>query len=254
MRRPAILLLVAMAASLVLAGGVALAATVKCTAGSICYGTQDADKMRGSEGGEEMKGLGGNDALRGFGGFDFLRGGLGDDRLYGEADGDTYYFEGGWGADVVADDSGFDSLDFSFVRAPVVVDLAPKTSSPEARSGTNTVNLPLATVIEQAQGGFADDSLSGNDAGNAIEGDEGDDTIDGRGGADGIGGGRGDDEITGGPGRDIIYGRAGDDTIQAVDGEPDEINCGDGADTVYFDQGVDTLGSKCDNLNPPPQP
>ena len=58
----------------------------------------------------------------------------------------------------------------------------------------------------------------------------------------------------GGSGKDIIYSRAGDDTIHAADGEPDEVNCGDGADTVFFDQDLDKLGSKCDNLNPPPEP
>lgn len=210
--------------------------------------------LLGKGGGDELAGMGGGDTLFGSEGFDALRGGPGDDDLNGGADGDTYFFAGGWGADVVVDPAGFDSLDFSFIRTPMVVDLSPTTSSPEARSGTNTVNLEQRIVLEQAQGGFADDSLSGNHVGNALEGDEGDDTIDGRAGADGLGGGRGNDEITGGPGRDVIVSRSGDDTVHAADGEIDEISCGTGADTVYLDEGLDDVAGNCESLIPSTQP
>lgn len=249
MKRPAVLL-GAMAATLILASGVALAATVvDCSARSFCTGTPGNDDMKGSNSGQEMHGLGGDDILRGFGGSDLLRGGLGNDRLKGGSGEDIYRFEDDWKADVVSDPSGYDSLDFSLVTTPVEVKLIPRTSRPEARSGENTVNIQPETVVEQAQGGLANDSISGNSAYNSLEGDEGNDYINGRGGADGIGGGRGNDTLVGGLGRDIIFGRSGDDTIYVADGEADEVSCAAGADTVYFDPDLDTI-KDCETQNP----
>jgi Ca2+-binding RTX toxin-like protein len=204
----------------------------------------------GNGGGDDLSGGGGKDILRGGRDFDFLRGGRGADHLEGGSAGDSFIFEDGWGTDVVADGSGFDILDFNFSTTQVRVDLIQRSSSPEARAGKSTVDLEANTVIEQALGGFADDTILGNDADNALEGDEGDDTVNGRGGADGVGGGGGDDTLTGGPGPDIIGGRKGDDTFYAADGEADEIACGDGFDTVYYDPDLDEDLSKCDKLVP----
>jgi hypothetical protein len=49
MRRRAVLLLVAMAAALVVLGGVAYALTFTCTANP-CVGTEDSDKITGTSG------------------------------------------------------------------------------------------------------------------------------------------------------------------------------------------------------------
>lgn len=249
-KKPIFLLLATMA-SIILAGGVAFAATVNCAANSVCTGTSGEDVLRGTTGGEDMSGLGGGDVLRGFEGFDFLDGGPGVDLLEGGADGDSYIFKGVWGTDTVADRSGFDSLDLSFIAAPVTVNLVPNTGGPAIRSGRNKVYLSSGSVIEQALGGLGNDTIRGNAADNSLEGSEGNDNIDGREGVDGIGGGRGDDTLTGGPGRDIIVGRSGDDIVHAADGEADDVSCGSGADTVYFDPDLDVLASNCDNLNPP---
>lgn len=252
MKRRVVLVLLAIAASFSLAGGVALAATLGCAADRYCEGTPGDDEMEGTAGGgEAMYALGGDDVVSGFGGFDLLSGGPGDDRLKGGRDGDIYRFEDGWGADFIADRAGYDALDFSPVTTPVVVDLAVRDSSPEARSESGKVNFKATSVIEQVGGTALDDEISGSGADDSLEGDNGDDRINGRGGADGIGGGGGDDTITGGPGRDIIWSRSGDDTIYIADGKADVANCGDGADTVYFDPELDELGGKCDNLNPP---
>lgn len=255
MSRQTVSLLLTLVTFMVLASGVALAATVICEAGRFCEGTPGDDTMNGSAaGGEEMHGLGGSDDLRGFGGFDLLSGGPDNDHLRGGGDGDTYHFEDGWGSDSVRDTAGYDALDLSPVTTPVVVNLNVSISSPEARSGPDRVNLHPDTVVEQAQGTAMDDFISGNGADNSLEGDHGNDRIKGLGGADGIGGGGGNDTLTGGRGPDIIWARSGDDIIYVVDDEPDEVNCGDGADTVHFDVDLDTLGSKCDNLKPASQP
>ena len=241
-----------MATALMVTSGVALAATVNCEANSVCVGTPGEDEMRGSaEGGEDMSGLGGGDVLRGFKGFDFLNGGPGVDLLVGGADGDSYIFKKDWGADTVADRSGFDSLDFSFITVPVEVDLDPENGAHAARSGKNRVYVSSRSIIEQALGGISDDVILGNQADNALEGSEGNDRVHGRSGADGIGGGRGDDRLTGGPGNDIVIARSGNDTIYLADGDSDEVSCGTGADTVYFDTDLDTVEGNCENLNPP---
>ena len=240
-----LLLLATTATATMLAGGASTAANVDCAPDTACIGTPGRDLLDGSTGGEDLSGLGGGDLLRGHAGFDFLRGGPGDDLLLGDADGDTYVFEDGWGMDRVGDRSGVDSLDFSSLRGPVVVDLVAKDSVPEARAGSSTVDFWFGD-LEQVGGGVAGDDIRGSAAANSLQGDDGDDTLDGRGGHDGIGGGRGNDRITGGPGEDIIVSRSGNDTIYAADGEADEISCGTGADKVYFDAVLDEINGNCE--------
>src|SRR5687768_8566223 len=85
------LLLAAVAATLVVASGVALAATISCKAGVVCWGTPDSDYMTGSNDSSDgefgnwndMRGLGGNDTLRALKGPDKLTGGPGNDSLDG---------------------------------------------------------------------------------------------------------------------------------------------------------------------------
>ena len=110
--RRSVLLLVSGALAVLLASGVALAATINCVAGEVfCVGTKNDDTLNGSEEREELYGLGGIDQLFGNGGddeffggkeADTIRGGsgydrtgasgeedAGADRIYGEADVDN---------------------------------------------------------------------------------------------------------------------------------------------------------------------
>ena len=48
--RRAVLLLTVAGAGLTLAAGTALAATIQCTAGTTCRGTEQSDTIRGTEG------------------------------------------------------------------------------------------------------------------------------------------------------------------------------------------------------------
>ena len=85
MTRRAAILFAAMATVLVLASGVALAASIRC-AGGECKGTPKADEMSGTARRDVMRAFGGNDKLYAKVGDDDLYGHFGADRLYG-ADG-----------------------------------------------------------------------------------------------------------------------------------------------------------------------
>ena len=134
--RRVVLLLTVMAATLLVAGGVALAVTKIGGPGSnVLYGTDNPDKIDGRGGDDVIFGLGGNDGHHSPGGDNYLIGGEGDDIIYGgEGDDDIYggirFFEqrgekgkdilygqegddiitGDSGADLIYGNEGFDSL------------------------------------------------------------------------------------------------------------------------------------------------
>jgi Ca2+-binding RTX toxin-like protein len=103
-----------MALTLLLAGGVALAATIHCpndtskgspTTGLYCYGTAMADTMYGSDLHDFMFGKGGDDTLHGYGEIDTLQGGKGSDHIYGGAGADNSLWGGALGGGSYTDNS-----------------------------------------------------------------------------------------------------------------------------------------------------
>ncbi len=96
-----ILLLAAMAATMVVASGVALAVTK--------IGTNGPDVLRGTNGADNLIGLGGNDVLTGLGGRDNLIGGPGKDVVFGFLGGDKNLV-GGPGNDRVGGGKGSDRV------------------------------------------------------------------------------------------------------------------------------------------------
>jgi Ca2+-binding RTX toxin-like protein len=89
------LLGVVVAVALVLGtGAVALAATIDCTAGTVCTGTRNGDIMNGTPGPDEMHGRAGGDDMRGNGGRDEMEGGLGADKVLGGVGGDEVVWGG----------------------------------------------------------------------------------------------------------------------------------------------------------------
>jgi|SRR5215207_4549164 len=108
--RRIILLLATMTFALVVAGGVALAATVTCSGGLECVGTDDNDRIQGSNNDEHIFGLGGSDIIDGNGGSDHV---VGDRLASGEPtttpDGDDK-LDGGPGDDGLYDYGGNDTL------------------------------------------------------------------------------------------------------------------------------------------------
>ncbi|MGH3144201.1 MAG: calcium-binding protein [Rubrobacter sp.] len=102
-----------MALVVLLACGVALAATIDCLGGgALCFGTDEPDTLNGSperdemfgqRGDDTLKGAAGNDSLEGQGGVDNVRGGNGNDYLEGNERADRLH--GGPGADGLVDNS-----------------------------------------------------------------------------------------------------------------------------------------------------
>ena len=112
--RKTLLLLTTMALALLVAGGVALAATVTCKVGVACNGTTSGDMITGTTSNDTIKGLGGNDTIRALDGIDKINGGPKNDNMNGAAGNDTYQFANFWGADrISADSAGVDTLTFA---------------------------------------------------------------------------------------------------------------------------------------------
>jgi Ca2+-binding RTX toxin-like protein len=91
MKRKGMLLIGAMALALLLAGGVALAATlITCTTNS-CNGTSQDDIILGTHNPETINALAGNDEVSAFLGNDIVYGGDGNDYVHGSEGNDTIY-------------------------------------------------------------------------------------------------------------------------------------------------------------------
>ena len=214
MRSRAIVLVFLIAASLMVASGVAWAATISCPNrdGNLCVGTDNRDTMTGRASADDMRARGGNDALNARGGNDKLDGGLGNDSLVESAGNDTYRFANGWGVDSLDGvGGGVDTLDFSAVSRRVSADLRQIAGSDEARSGQSFLNISNTdAIIENARGGTDGDNLLGNDFANVLVGNAGSDSL--------WGGAQGNDTLLGGPGSDSHEGLAGDDRQNGGEG------------------------------------
>jgi Ca2+-binding RTX toxin-like protein len=99
--RKTVLLLVSMASTVLLIGGIALAANISCPNGVhkngyyYCHGTTSSDVMSGSGSSDRMFGRGGGDTMSGKAALDDLRGDGGPDTIYGGPGGDTLWGSGG---------------------------------------------------------------------------------------------------------------------------------------------------------------
>lgn len=269
--RQLILVLTATMTAVLLASGLAVAATLT--------GTDGGDQIRGTDGVDEIQGKGGNDTLEGLAGNDRVVGGADNDDLYGgdaagtalagedvvigEHGNDKLY--GGPAADELRGSAGNDTVfsgEVPFVRD--VVDCGDGTDEAWADPLDSVANNCEKVYIGH-QGTGGNDTIDGSDDGDKIWGHEGNDTVSGKGGADAIRGGHGDDLlygsddssqtsegvsadgdneiygergsdlVVGGPGRDQLQGGAGRDII--VQGPPsdtseDRISGGDGNDLV----------------------
>ena len=258
-----------MAIALVVASGVAWAATISCPnrSGNLCVGTDNKDTMTGRDGrtddmrakggADEVRGRGGADALSGGPGADTLTGALGKDTLAGaegpdalkggSAD-DTYKFGiNDWGNDTITDTTNSDNdyltgnfAQFGstsrFLNTELTIDLTSSASAPEVKNGalTGTVNWSNNVIDGVYVGSTTDDTINGNAAANQIVSN------------------------IGASSDDTINSGAGNDWISVLDGAGgDAVDCGAGdGDTVYFDAGDTGPNSQqqpinCERLNPP---
>ncbi|MDR7154998.1 serralysin [Sphingobium xenophagum] len=89
-----------------------------------------------------------------------------------------------------------------------------------------------ASLIENANGGSGNDSITGNVANNVLNGNGGNDTLIGLSGNDTLNGGAGNDVLDGGDGDDTLYGGDGNDILDGGSGT-DVIYGGSGDDIIY---------------------
>lgn len=234
-------------------------------------GTQQNDRLRGTEGDNILLGLGGDDDLEGNAGNDTLIGGEGRDDLSGGAGNDVYRFGLGDGQDTINNfdqdpasrdvlelGAGIAAADLEITRAhyDLLIRISGTTDEIRVSSffdqyGTSTFAID-AVVFEDGSELTTSDILdavnaptSGNDfiitdgSADDIDALAGNDNIASNGGRDTVQGGAGNDRIEGGAGRDSLDGGADQDRINGNEGS-DTIIGGSGNDTLSGDAGRDT--------------
>ena len=164
MRRRVALLLAAMGAALVLATGVALAASIQCpnAANGVCNGTNAPDTLAGTNSVDTINGFGGDDAMYGYGANDTMNGGnesgygdgiyggLGNDRIYGQGGNDL--IEGDYGNDYLDTGPGSDRVNAQDGYADTIV------------CGSSTADLVYHDSIDTLTGCSATTALSEEEA------------------------------------------------------------------------------------------
>ncbi|MEO1686433.1 MAG: calcium-binding protein [Pseudomonadota bacterium] len=230
------------------------------------FGGDGADTIAGDAAADVIFGGGGDDVLRGDGGInpiadraDTIHGEGGDDTFIGGFDVDALF--GGTGDDVFVilsndrpDDAeggdGVDTVDFSGVdsRFSFEVDLGTGAQF-RTQDGFPRAERGSVVDIENIVGSPGGDTLTGDDARNALRGAGGMDRIAGGAGDDALAGGGGDDALRGDGGADRVMGGDGDDTVFGGDGD-DDLRGARGADRIIGGGGDDMLfgGARADRL------
>ena len=116
----------------------------------------------------------------------------------------------------IADGSGIDTLDFSGYTKSSLIDLYVmtgdeyKTRFSQINGNLNNLSLAVGTVIENAIGGYGDDTLKDNQFNNVLIGNDGNDRFEVSSGYDVIIGGAGVDRV-------MVAGEAGDYFMASID-------------------------------------
>jgi Ca2+-binding RTX toxin-like protein len=229
-------MLTTMSLALLLAGGVALAATKQCQVGVVCNGTSSADTITGTTSDDTINGLAGNDTIKARDGIDKINGGPNNDTMNGAAGNDSYRFSNNFGADrISADSAGVDTIDLSRITTSTNGITFDVTGPTPTCPSTSPACISLGgNFIENLIGTGFPDNLYGNTLKNQITGGAGRDYILAN---------AGNDQITGGAGGDVnlleyMDGQQGSDTykgygtgpasgVDAIDdtaGAPDKLN------------------------------
>jgi hypothetical protein len=157
-----LLLLSVMAATLIVASGMALAVNKVCPSGSTeqnpCLGTKKTEKASGKD---LLIGTDGADYIKALSGNDNISAGSGNDTTDGGSGNDTYSYENGWEDDTLIDASGTDHLNFSALANGVYAVLVPETASggivQGGPNGDDTINFSSGTVVEKVTGSSSKD-------------------------------------------------------------------------------------------------
>jgi serralysin len=198
--RRTVLLIVLMTATLVLASGIALAATfIQCT-DDVCWGTGGPDDMCGTPN---------RDVLYGRGGFDVILADGGDPGRRWGAPGGPCVYTGAGGDDVIHGGGGPDGI-YDEVGNDVVY----------GGDGDDSVNYVSGLVWA---GETSDGLNNGNDI---VYGANGNDSVATFGGTDIVFGGRGNDQIYARDGdQDTLYCGEGTDTVFYNGGVDEVVDC-----------------------------
>ena len=163
-----------MATALVVASGVAVAATITCSGAQFCKGTKRSDVITGTGSPEFIKALKGNDRITGAGDGDIIHGGGGND---------TYLYQDGFGDDWVYDSSGVDTVDFSGVTGGMDIAVVPDYVNSSGSSFWNSASRRSVStdivafynvdgtnsVIEKVVGSRGQDNIYGGKAKNTLD-------------------------------------------------------------------------------------
>jgi serralysin len=133
--------------------------------------------------------------------------------------GTTQFYQTIW------DGGGIDTYDMSRYIKSVNIDLNPGAASKNIHFLDMThdiqgkiynaylFNGDTRSLIENANGGFSNDTITGNQAANVLNGNAGNDVLYGLAGNDTLIGGVGNDRLDGGTGNDTLEGGAGNDVF-----------------------------------------
>ena len=164
-------------------------------------GSTFSDDIWGTFGANVLDGgVGGADRLQGRAGNDTLLGGDGNDRL-----------DGGAGGDLLDGGAGDDWAWYLSSGVGITIDMATSGNNSGDAAGDSYVS------VENIQGSFFDDVITGDGNANFIIASTGDDKAFGSGGDDTLHGQGGDDILVGGAGADILQGGVGSDTASYED-------------------------------------
>ncbi|WP_160016445.1 calcium-binding protein [Pseudomonas sp. 8BK] len=237
-----------------------------------------ADHIEGFAGDDLLDGGTGDDLLQGGLGNDTLIGGAGNDQLQGGQDDDLYQFAAGSGIDLIQDESGNDSLQFTdAVPADVVlrrdefdlvitrtvtgdqIRIKDQFSYQAGSHGKTPIEAMLfadgtswdidqikqmalagTDTADEIFGHPDDDLIHAGGGDDIVHGQEGNDEIHTGEGNDTLNGGDGDDTLHGDAGNDLLNGEWGDDHLHGGEGN-DTLNGGGGNDHLYGDTGDDHL-------------
>jgi Ca2+-binding RTX toxin-like protein len=172
-------------------------------------------------------------------------------------------FRGMGGSDIFRRGAGITTVDYSWAKSGIIVNLSKDFAQQTGGGGLNTL-VGIRGIIGTA---YADDiwghnladTLRGEGGNDVIHASLGNDVVDGGAGNDSLFGGDGDDTITGSAGDDILRGEAGKDVLDGGAGNDnilggggdDRLNGGDGDDLIGGGLGLDAIngGAGFDTLS-----
>jgi serralysin len=174
----------------------------------------------------------------------------------------TYAYQGTSLAHAIWDGGGTDMVSAASYASSATIDLREGLEN-VTRIGSDRLWMAFGANIENAEGGSAGDSITGNGLANVLYGRGGVDTLIGGAANDTIYGGTGvadatdaADSMLGGTGSDMLYGNGGADTMYGglAVADPtdiaDTMYGGGGADLMYGNGGADSLSGGGSAVDP----